>query len=287
MAPPPFKPIEPKEMPHELRKLGVVLKDMRAGVQAIYRSKEGINGPELDVWGTLSLFAKTPEEHRQVAEALHPGALRCWRENSDDAIHPPQETIPDSEGRRWWNLVVGSGAARRAGYAISVMVPAKDREEAVALIAKIHAVFSEAEWERVNVPLGLPPVLERLRELLFRDKGAGGLAIYRVGENTARPALTLLRTLSPYAWTSEDHSYIGEIDPEELLNCCERGIDSETQPESPRNDEGRQWWNVLLGSGPVRKAGYALAVAVPAKDRLEAIAQIAKIQNLFSKNSRL
>lgn len=55
-----------------------------------------------------------------------------------------------------------------------------------------------------------------------------------------------------------------------------------TRTPLPRGSDGSRWWHFLvIGSGPIRAAGYVIVTKVAAKDRADGFNKIARLQEIW------
>jgi hypothetical protein len=105
---------------------------------------------ELKWHGSFSMDNRTPEENDELGAKYLEAALHCYENNRNLILN---ENLPASNaktqlwhglsirigskdptpantfGQRWWHLIVGSGATRKAGYVIVARVAAKEAKE--------------------------------------------------------------------------------------------------------------------------------------------------------------
>ena len=109
---------------------------------AIYEhGTEGANGP-LRLWGTWSPYAKTPADHREIADSLREPAQRCHERGEDVVMRPrlPDQLLAD-DGTSKWGFVMTSGAVRRAGCVVAMVLPAKDEPEVRAGMHEVERIL--------------------------------------------------------------------------------------------------------------------------------------------------
>jgi hypothetical protein len=63
-------------------------------------------------------------------------------------VKPKANTSVNSFGRRWWHLVICSGAVGDAGYTIVTRVAAKDRKELRKYIADVQTIVRQDKGDR-------------------------------------------------------------------------------------------------------------------------------------------
>jgi len=127
--------------PPEMIRLKALTQSNAVAAIAVYQVRGIGNSVQLQIWRTLSPYAKTPEDHQVISNSLLRQVLRCCQLDTNAVLPPHPRFVPDPQGRRPWNIVIGSGAVRRAGYAIGAAVPAVDPSEAKLHIAQIDSLF--------------------------------------------------------------------------------------------------------------------------------------------------
>jgi hypothetical protein len=118
---------------------------------------------ELKWWGAFSMKKRTPGENDKLAAKYQEAATHCYEHNQNLILN---ENLPNAEskiqlkyglsirigrrnptpanslGQRWWHLIVGSGATRKAGYVVVARVAAKDSKEVNDYISKIQNIMA-------------------------------------------------------------------------------------------------------------------------------------------------
>jgi hypothetical protein len=298
------------ETPAVLQQLRLLFRDIGPGQYAVYSIRGTGASVDLQLWGTLSPFERTADDHRKIAEGFRAPVLDCCQHDCDRVDPPRRGTLPNEADKWWWHLAIGSGDARKAGYAIGARVPARDEAETSAYVERIQELFRDhlggasdgkrgSSGREFQVPLGVswvevgdgvkikrrepvPPELHRLR-ILLRSLRAGTCAVYRALGVDNAVGLDVWGVYSPYATTADNVSDTGEVLRRAATLCCELSCDK-ILPPHPRfapDAKGRRFWNIVVGSGAMRRAGYAIGAAIPALDEAEAMAHIDTIQQMF------
>jgi len=133
------------EQPPTLARLLSYFKRLRVITCAVYQVFGTSEAMTLRLQCTWSPFAKTREQHREVGKWLEDHVLRCCELNCNQVQAPDPGLRPDANGRRPWNLVIGAGAVRKAGYAIGAAALATDEAEAKDCVLKIESLFANGE----------------------------------------------------------------------------------------------------------------------------------------------
>ncbi len=123
---------------------------------------------ELKWCGVFSMEEQTSEENDELGAKYHEAAFHCYEHNRNLVLNEnlpgansqtqqwhglsirigsKNPTPPNSLGQRWWHLIVGSGATRKAGYVIVARLAAKDKKELQDHIAKIQRIMGGAASE--------------------------------------------------------------------------------------------------------------------------------------------
>jgi len=117
---------------------------------------------ELRWCGAFSMEARTSGENDELAAKYHQAALYCYEHNRNLVLN---ENLPGADsktqlwhglsirigtknptpanelGQRWWHLIVGSGATRKAGYVVVARLAAKEEKELQDHIANIQKIM--------------------------------------------------------------------------------------------------------------------------------------------------
>lgn len=131
----------------------------------IYRGTRSLTGWKFKWRKAISLNRKNREGYDELAAKYQEVAEHCHRqtrnlilkENLSSASSSSQRwcglKIPvggienplpaNSLGKRWWHLVVGSGAIRDAGYVVVARIAAKESSEVHDCIARIQQIWSD------------------------------------------------------------------------------------------------------------------------------------------------
>ncbi|HXC34280.1 MAG TPA: hypothetical protein VNV43_00285 [Candidatus Acidoferrales bacterium] len=120
---------------------------------------------ELKWLGAFSMEKRTPEEDDDLGAKYLAVAMHCYEHNRNLVLNEnlpsanaktqlwhglsirigsKDPTPANSLGQRWWHLIVGSGATRRAGYVIVARVAAKEASELQDYAAKIQVIMGGA-----------------------------------------------------------------------------------------------------------------------------------------------
>lgn len=120
---------------------------------------------ELKWSAAFSMKKRTPEENDELGAKYQPAAMYCYEHNrnlflnenlpaADSKVQlwhglsirigKRDPTPANSLGQRWWHLIVGSGATRKAGYVIVARVAAKEAKELQDRIAGIQKIMGGA-----------------------------------------------------------------------------------------------------------------------------------------------
>jgi hypothetical protein len=123
---------------------------------------------ELKWCGAFSMKKRTAGENDELGAQYHEAALHCYENNRNLMINENMPmansktqrwhglsirigtrspTPANSRGQRWWHLIVGSGATRKAGYVIVTRVAAKDAKELQDRVDTIQQIMGGAEAE--------------------------------------------------------------------------------------------------------------------------------------------
>lgn len=119
---------------------------------------------ELKRCGTFSTEKRTRSENDELGVMYLEAAMYCYQHNRNLTLNEnlpaanaktqlwhglsirigSKNPTPANElGQRWWHLIVGSGATRKAGYVIVARVAAKEEKELQDHIAKIQKIMGE------------------------------------------------------------------------------------------------------------------------------------------------
>ncbi|HEX3626782.1 MAG TPA: hypothetical protein VH280_15325 [Verrucomicrobiae bacterium] len=123
---------------------------------------------ELKWCGAFSMDKRTLGENDELGALYKEAAMHCYAENrnlilnenlpSPDSktqrwhglsirICRSDPTPANSLGQRWWHLIVGSGATRKAGYVVVARVAAKKEKDLQDHIAGIHKIMGDGAGE--------------------------------------------------------------------------------------------------------------------------------------------
>lgn len=133
----PDNPLELEPLRQRLPFLGVV-------AMAVYRVCGENESVEIELYRTCSYYAKTPEDHQEIGRILRDALLKCCRLNIDKVIPPHSRFVPNSNAERPWNLLIGSGAMRKAGFATVAAALARDEAHALSHISAIQELFASS-----------------------------------------------------------------------------------------------------------------------------------------------
>lgn len=147
----------------QFEKLRGILSEGPCDFCLVYRQMPSVFSVKLKWCKAASLNKKTHEEYDKLAAKYQKVATHCFRKrqklvleefllNHDSEIrrwcglnipigenHIPTPANP--AGKRWWHLIIGSGAIRKAGYVIIARVAAKEAKELHDHIAKIQEII--------------------------------------------------------------------------------------------------------------------------------------------------
>jgi hypothetical protein len=123
---------------------------------------------ELKWCGAFSVKKRTPEENDELAAQYQEAAVHCYEHNRNLILN---ENLPSANaktqrwhglsirlgkrdptptnalGQRWWHLIVGSGATRKAGYVIVARVAAKEEKDLHDRVTMIQKIMGGAAGE--------------------------------------------------------------------------------------------------------------------------------------------
>ena len=145
--------------------------------------------------------------------------------------------------------------------------------------------------------------LERIREFLT-SRAAEFVLVYRVKKSEAGPELRWIRAASLNIKAREDcdalaakyqeiatHSY----ETKQNMMLEEYQLNQSTQTRlwlglsvaagknkvpAPTNSLGQRWWQLVIGAGATRKAGYVIVTRVAARNLIDLRKDIAEIQSI-------
>jgi hypothetical protein len=131
--------------------------------------------------------------------------------------------------------------------------------------------------------MDIAPIIGRIDQLARRIQ-ASHLMIFRVLPNADDLELrhSFANGERAKAWADQTN-FVAKSKPP-LLYCLKNNADQAfpPHPDSNPSASGRWWWHIGIGSGPARLAGYAVGAMVPARDEVEAMGHLTKIQDLFA-----
>lgn len=117
---------------------------------------------ELKWCGAFSMKKRTPSENDELGALYHEAAWYCYEHNRNLILN---ENLPransktqrwhglsirigrrdptpaNSLGQRWWHLIVGSGATRKAGFVVVTRVAAKEAKELQDYVTRIQQIM--------------------------------------------------------------------------------------------------------------------------------------------------
>lgn len=117
---------------------------------------------ELKWCGAFSMKKRTPTENDELGGKYHEAALHCYQHNRNLILNENLPTLnsktqiwhglsirvgsknptpANSLGQRWWHLIVGSGATRKAGYVIVARVAAKEEKDLLDHVTRIQEIM--------------------------------------------------------------------------------------------------------------------------------------------------
>jgi hypothetical protein len=144
----------------------IVYQASEVGVVKQGRKKEPII--ELKWHGVFSVEKRDAAETDELGAIYQEAAMHCYQHNRNLTLN---ENLPGANsktqlwhglsirigtrnptptnalGQRWWHLIVGSGATRKAGYVLVARVAAKEEKELQDRITKIQKIMGGAAAE--------------------------------------------------------------------------------------------------------------------------------------------
>ncbi|HEY1790047.1 MAG TPA: hypothetical protein VGJ73_18010 [Verrucomicrobiae bacterium] len=121
---------------------------------------------ELKWCGAFSMKKRTPGENDELGAKYQPAAMHCYEHNRNLILNEnlpsansktqlwhglsirigSRDPVPaNSLGQRWWHLIVGSGATRKAGFVIVARVAAKEAKELQDHVTRIQKIMGDAD----------------------------------------------------------------------------------------------------------------------------------------------
>jgi hypothetical protein len=150
----------------KLERIREFLSGRLADFVLVYRVEKSKAGPELKWIKAASLDIKDCEDCEELAAKYQEIAtysykirrnmmLEEYQLNQDTqtriwhglSVATGKNKVPaptNSLGQRWWHLVIGAGATRKAGYVIVTRVAAKNLTDLRKCIAEIQSIIVEA-----------------------------------------------------------------------------------------------------------------------------------------------
>jgi hypothetical protein len=123
---------------------------------------------ELKWCAAFSMKKRTPAENDELGAKYHAAAFHCYEHNRNLILNEnlpgansrtqlwhglsirlgSKNPVPaNSLGQRWWHLVVGSGATRKAGFVVVTRLAAKEDKELLDHVAMIQNIMGGSAAE--------------------------------------------------------------------------------------------------------------------------------------------